>query len=32
VEVDGAQSLLTQDTTQSSSTYGQWLPQVEISA
>lgn len=32
VEVDGAQSVLTQDTTQSSSTYGQWLPLVEISA
>jgi hypothetical protein len=32
VEVDGAQSQLTQDTNQASSTFGQWLPQVEISA
>ncbi|MGH9606922.1 MAG: Pvc16 family protein [Terracidiphilus sp.] len=32
VEVDGAQSLLTQDTNQASPTYGQWLPQVEVSA
>jgi hypothetical protein len=32
VEVDGAQSKLTQDTNQASPTYGQWLPQVEVSA
>jgi len=32
VEVDGAQSLLTQDTTSGSPTFGQWLPQVEVSA
>jgi hypothetical protein len=32
VEVDGAQSQLTQDTNQSSPTYGQWLPQVEVGA
>jgi len=32
VEVDGAQSLLTQDTTLGSPTYGQWLPQVEVTA
>ncbi|HWE85324.1 MAG TPA: Pvc16 family protein [Terracidiphilus sp.] len=32
VEVDGAQSLLTQDTNSASPTYGQWLPQVEVSA
>lgn len=32
VEVDGAQSLLTQDTNKASPTYGQWLPQVEVSA
>ena len=32
IEVDGAQSLLTQDTNSASPTYGQWLPQVEVSA
>jgi hypothetical protein len=32
VEVDSAQSQLTQDTNPSSPTYGQWLPQVEVSA
>jgi hypothetical protein len=32
VEVDGAQSQLTQDTNPASPTYGQWLPQVEVSA
>jgi hypothetical protein len=32
LEVDGAQSLLTQDTNPVSTTYGQWLPQVELSA
>jgi hypothetical protein len=32
VEVDGAQSQLTQDTNKASPTYGQWLPQVEVSA
>lgn len=32
VEVDGAQSPLTQDTNQASPTYGEWLPQVEVSA
>ncbi len=32
VEVDGAQSLLTQDTNPVSPTFGQWLPQVEVSA
>lgn len=32
VSVDGAQSLLTQDTNPASSTYGQWLPQVEVTA
>lgn len=32
VEVDGAQSLLTQDTNSKSTTFGQWLPQVEVSA
>ena len=32
VEVDGAQSQLTQDTNPMSPTYGQWLPQVEVSA
>jgi hypothetical protein len=32
VEIDGAQSLITQDTTFGSPTYGQWLPQVEVSA
>jgi hypothetical protein len=32
VEVDGAQSRLNLDTTQGSATYGQWLPQVEVSA
>ncbi len=32
VEVDGAQSRLTLDTTTGSPTYGQWLPQVEVSA
>lgn len=30
VEVDGAQSKLAQDTTQGSPTYGQWLPQIEV--
>lgn len=32
VEVNGAQSLLTQDTNPASPTYGQWLPQAEVSA
>lgn len=32
IEVDGAQSLLTQDSNPVSPTYGQWLPQVEVSA
>jgi hypothetical protein len=32
VEVDGAQSQLTQDTTSGSPTFGQWLPQVGVSA
>ena len=32
VEVDGAQSQLTQDSNPSSPSYGQWLPQVEVSA
>ncbi|HWG19561.1 MAG TPA: DUF4255 domain-containing protein [Terracidiphilus sp.] len=32
VEVDGAQSQLTQDSNAMSPTYGQWLPQVEVSA
>ena len=32
VEVDGAQSLLVQDTTQGSPTFGQWFPQVEVTA
>ena len=32
VEVDGAQSQLTLDTNSGSPTYGQWLPQVEVSA
>jgi hypothetical protein len=32
IEVDGAQSQLTQDTTPSSPTFGQWLPQVQVSA
>lgn len=32
VEIDGAQSLLTQDTSQGSPTYGQWFPQVEVTA
>ena len=32
VEVDGAQSQLTQDTNEASPTYGQWLPQVGVSA
>jgi hypothetical protein len=32
VEVDGAQSQLTQDTVQASPTYGQWLPQVGVTA
>jgi hypothetical protein len=32
VEVDGAQSQLTQDTNTASPTYGQWLPQVGVSA
>lgn len=32
VEVDGAQSLLSQDTIKGSPTYLQWLPQVEVSA
>jgi hypothetical protein len=31
-EVDGAQSRLTLDTTMGSPTYGQWLPQAEVSA
>jgi Pvc16 N-terminal domain/IPT/TIG domain len=30
VQVDGAQSLLTQDTTLGSPTFGQWLPQVTV--
>ena len=29
VEVDGAQSLLSQDTNPASPTFGQWLPQVD---
>jgi hypothetical protein len=32
VEVDGAQSQLTQDTNTSSPTFGQWFPQVGVSA
>ncbi|HEX3941647.1 MAG TPA: DUF4255 domain-containing protein [Acidobacteriaceae bacterium] len=32
VEVDGAQSRLALDTTSGSPTYGQWLPQIEVSA
>jgi Pvc16 N-terminal domain/IPT/TIG domain len=32
VEADGAQSQLTRDTNQASPTFGQWLPQVEVSA
>jgi hypothetical protein len=32
VEVDGAQSKLTLDTTSGSPTFGQYLPQVEVSA
>jgi hypothetical protein len=32
VEVDGAQSQLTQDTNTASPTFGQWLPQVGVSA
>jgi hypothetical protein len=32
VEVDGAQSKLTLDTNPASTTYNQWLPQVEVSA
>lgn len=32
VEVDGAQSQLTQDTTSGSPTFGQWFPQVEVSS
>jgi hypothetical protein len=32
VEVDGAQSLLSQDTNPASPTFGQWLPQVQVSA
>jgi hypothetical protein len=32
VEVDGAQSQLTQDTNIASPTYGQWLPQVGVTA
>ncbi len=32
VQVDEAQSLLTLDTNSGSLTYGQWLPQVEVSA
>jgi hypothetical protein len=32
VEVDGAQSQLTQDQNQASPTFGQWLPQAEVSA
>jgi len=31
VEVDGAQSRITQDTNPASTTFGQWLPQVEVS-
>jgi hypothetical protein len=30
VQIDGAQSLLTQDTTMGSPTFGQWLPQVKV--
>lgn len=30
IEVDGVQSLLTQDTNKASATYGQWFPQVEV--
>lgn len=32
VEVDGAQSQLVQDTNPANATFGQWLPQVEVSA
>jgi Pvc16 N-terminal domain/IPT/TIG domain len=32
IEVDGAQSQLTQDTNPVSATYGQWFPQVEVVA
>jgi hypothetical protein len=32
VEVDGAQSLLTQDQTAGSPTQGQWLPQVQVTS
>ena len=32
VEVDGAQSRLTQDTVTASPTFGQWLPQVRVTA
>jgi hypothetical protein len=32
IEVDGAQSRLTQDMNTASPTFGQWLPQVEVSA
>ena len=32
IEVDGAQSQLTQDTNPASANYGQWFPQVEVSA
>jgi uncharacterized protein DUF4255/IPT/TIG domain-containing protein len=30
IQIDGAQSLLTQDTTTGSPTFGQWLPQVKV--
>jgi hypothetical protein len=30
VQIDRAQSLLTQDTTSGSPTFGQWLPQVKV--
>jgi uncharacterized protein (TIGR03437 family) len=32
IEVDGAQSQLAQDATKGSPTFGQWLPQVQVSA
>jgi hypothetical protein len=32
VEVDGAQSQLAQDINTASPTFGQWLPQVEVTA
>ena len=32
VEVDGAQSQMSRDTNPASPTFGQWLPQVEVTA